>query len=85
MKCQGKGTEIIVKRTGQTTHQTQRQCSVCNGDGSIIDSKNRCAICNGEKFIQQTKKLEVNIARGSENGETIKINGEGNEIVSSRR
>lgn len=60
----------------------QRQCSACNGQGTMISPTNCCNNCRGNKTIRQTKTLEVNIPHGSSHGETIRFIGEGNQIVS---
>ncbi|CAF4239020.1 unnamed protein product, partial [Rotaria sp. Silwood2] len=54
----------------------QRKCSSCNGEGTLITSKN----CHGKKAVRQMKNLDVYIAPGSYNGETIKFSGEENGI-----
>jgi DnaJ family protein A protein 2 len=66
---------------GPIIQQTQRECSSCNGTGNMIDKNNRCKNCYGKKILRKNKRLDVNIAHGSQNGETIKFIGEANQIV----
>jgi DnaJ family protein A protein 2 len=80
--CEGQGVETVMYRMGPMVQQMQRKCSVCNGAGDMINAKNRCKTCQGKKLLQQTKTLDVHIAPGSQNGETIKFSSEGNQIVS---
>ncbi|CAF2965443.1 unnamed protein product [Rotaria sp. Silwood2] len=81
INCNGHGIETVTFRMGPITQQTQSKCSSCNGEGTMINSKNCCKSCRGKKVIRQTKHLDVDIAPGSHDGETIKFSGEGNQIV----
>ncbi len=66
---------------GPLIQQSQRVCSLCHGQGNMIDKNNRCKNCHGNKLFNQKKRLDVNIVHGSQNGETIKFIEEGNQIV----
>jgi DnaJ family protein A protein 2 len=66
---------------GPFIQQMQRNCSSCNGQGSIINDINQCKYCYGKKILQEYKTLEIVIAHGSENGEVIKYSGQANQIV----
>jgi DnaJ family protein A protein 2 len=80
-KCEGIGIETLIYRMGPIIQQSQRQCSLCNGSGNLIDKNNRCKKCYGNKIFHEKKRLDVNIAHGSQNGETVKFFGEANQIV----
>ncbi len=80
--CDGTGMKTLIHRMGPFIQQTRTHCSLCNGSGNMIDDKNRCKTCFGNKVFQEEKILDVNIAPGSQNGETIKFIGEANQIVS---
>ncbi|CAF1188305.1 unnamed protein product [Rotaria sordida] len=79
-KCEGRGIETLMYRMGPIIQQTQSKCSSCNGEGTMINSKNCCKSCRGKKMIRQTKNMNVDIAPGSHDGEAIKFSGEGNQI-----
>ncbi|CAF0871980.1 unnamed protein product [Rotaria sordida] len=79
-KCEGRGIETLMYRMGPIIQQTQSKCSSCNGEGTMINSKNCCKNCRGKKMIRQTKNMNVDIAPGSHDGEAIKFSGEGNQI-----
>ncbi|CAF1121030.1 unnamed protein product [Rotaria sp. Silwood1] len=79
-KCEGHGIETRVFRMGPMIQQTQGKCSSCNGEGTMINSRNCCKICRGKKVVRQTKNMDVDIAPGSHDGETIKFSGEGNQV-----
>lgn len=42
----------------------QQVCKECNGEGEIINERDRCKTCNGRKTVDQKKKLEVVISPG---------------------
>ena len=66
---------------GPFIQQTQRECSLCHGQGNIIENNKRCHKCFGKKVFRERKRLDVHIVHGSEHGETIKFIGEANQIV----
>ncbi|BFI91161.1 molecular chaperone DnaJ [Enterobacterales bacterium endosymbiont of Anomoneura mori] len=69
--CNGDG-QIQIRRGFFTLQQT---CSKCNGKGKII--KNVCNICKGIGRIKKNKKLLIKIPSNLNNGDNIKISGEG--------
>ncbi|CAF0881335.1 unnamed protein product [Adineta steineri] len=79
-KCDGTGIEMLIHRMGPFIQQIQSQCSLCNGNGNIIDEKNRCKTCFGKRVCREEKLFDVNIVHGSQNGEIIKFIGEANQI-----
>ena len=58
------------------TMQTVRECDACGGKGKIV--KTPCSSCKGTGMKKKTKKLEVNIPKGIDNGQTISLSGQGN-------
>jgi len=78
-ECSGTGVETLVYRMGPIIQQTQAQCSSCHGTGNHIDHKNKCKKCHGNKILKEKKVFDVNITHGTQNGETIKYIGEGNQ------
>ena len=59
---------------------TASTCPTCNGTGEIIASP--CKKCNGQKRIRKTRKLNVKIPAGVDDGTRIKLSSEGEEGVS---
>ena len=53
----------------------QQTCPVCSGTGQVI--KNKCATCNGVGAIKDNKTLSVNIPSGVDNGDKVRLSGEG--------
>jgi molecular chaperone DnaJ len=69
--CHGSGTV----RVSQGFFQLQQTCPRCRGTGKII--KNPCETCHGQGRVRRTKKLSVKIPPGVDNGDRIRLSGEG--------
>jgi molecular chaperone DnaJ len=73
--CHGTG-EI---RTPQKIRNRQvislSTCPECGGSGRIIEKP--CQTCHGSGILQKTRKIEVTIPRGVEDGQLLRIAGEG--------
>jgi len=53
----------------------QQTCSACSGNGQVI--KNLCKSCRGIGAIKDNKTLSVNIPAGVDNGDKVRLSGEG--------
>ncbi len=73
--CGGSGQERVQVQSffGATT--TIRTCSSCGGTGKNI--KEKCPSCSGTGSVRKSKTLEVNIPKGIDHGQTIRISGKG--------
>ncbi len=69
--CHGTGQV----RVSQGFFQLQQACPRCRGNGKIV--KNPCDTCLGQGRIRRTKKLSVKIPPGVDNGDRIRLGGEG--------
>lgn len=69
--CQGQG-QI---RYQQGFFSISRTCHHCQGKGTII--KNPCKQCRGEGRVHREKILEIKIPAGVDNGQRIRLSGEG--------
>lgn len=69
--CDGAGQV----RMSQGFFQLQQTCPRCRGSGRIV--KNPCDRCLGQGRIRRTKKLSVKIPAGVDNGDRIRLAGEG--------
>lgn len=76
-KCRGSGQMNVTQRLGGMAFQTQTTCDSCKGKGKII--KNPCNNCRGTGFIRISKKLDVSIPAGIDDGERIALRGQGND------
>ena len=69
--CRGAGT-IHVR---QAIFQMQQTCPACHGSGKEI--KDPCVKCRGEGRVKTSKTVEVNIPAGIDDGQRIRLSGEG--------
>ena len=68
-ECNGKGVQIHMRQIGPgMIQQIQTTCSKCNGQAVFYQSQK-------EKVI-----IDINIEKGSKNGQQIRITGMGNDI-----
>ncbi len=74
--CNGSGE---VKRRQQSplfgTIVTATPCPACNGTGEVIPSP--CQKCRGRKYVRVTRKINVKIPAGVDEGTRIRLAGEG--------
>ncbi|MBN3860342.1 molecular chaperone DnaJ [Neisseriaceae bacterium PsAf] len=73
--CHGTGTVNV----RQAIFQFQQTCPDCHGTGKII--KERCVKCRGEGRTKTTKTLEVSIPAGIDEGQFVRLNGQGDAGV----
>jgi len=73
--CNGTGQERVTKQTvfGMTT--TIETCSYCHGEGKII--KDPCPTCGGKGKVRKPKTIKVDIPKGIDNGQSVRIAGKG--------
>lgn len=76
--CNGQGIRIIRQQImpGFITN-AQMTCDKCNGIGKII--KEKCSKCQGGKVTDEHVELDVEIAKGSKEGEELIYQGESDE------
>jgi molecular chaperone DnaJ len=53
----------------------QQPCNACRGEGQII--KDHCGACRGAGVTEETKSLSVSIPAGVDNGDKVRLTGEG--------
>lgn len=86
--CEGSGAKKgSHKRTCPTCHgqgqvrmqqgffSVQQTCPTCQGTGEIIE--NPCEVCHGQGRVHDNKTLSVKIPAGVDNGDRIRLSGEG--------
>lgn len=76
--CGGQGAVTQVLRQGFTTFQTTRPCGECAGTGRRIAVP--CAHCGGRGAVRTEKVVEVRIPPGVEDGQQLRLDGEGEEV-----
>jgi molecular chaperone DnaJ len=73
--CNGQGVVMQVTRTPLGNFQTQQTCPTCRGTGQRIEEY--CGTCSGQGLNQKTKQIKVTIPPGVENGNKLRVRGEG--------
>lgn len=73
--CGGSGQVKAVQRTPFGSMQTVRTCEACGGKGTVINEP--CKVCRGEGSVRRSKKINVNIPGGIDNGMSLNVRGEG--------
>lgn len=62
-------------RIQQGFFSIQQTCPGCHGDGKIISDP--CTSCHGQGRVRESKKLTVKIPAGVDNGDRVRLSGEG--------
>ncbi|MBE6599890.1 MAG: molecular chaperone DnaJ [Ruminococcaceae bacterium] len=75
--CGGSGQKRVTQRIGGMAFQSTVTCQSCGGSGKII--KNPCKNCRGTGYVKVTKRLDVNIPAGIDDGGRVAIRGLGND------
>ncbi|MBQ4100832.1 MAG: molecular chaperone DnaJ, partial [Oscillospiraceae bacterium] len=73
--CKGMGHIKVTQRTPLGMMSQTKTCPRCSGKGKIIS--NPCPTCNGSTRIRKTKKLEVSVPAGIDDGQTFAVRGQG--------
>lgn len=84
-KCKGIGGENKIQclncngigsiKTTQGFFSFEQTCNICKGSGKKI--KNLCIECEGRGRIKSNKNLNIKIPKGVDEGDRIRISGEG--------
>lgn len=74
-KCGGSGQERVQQQTIFGVSVVTRTCSVCGGEGKIV--KDPCPKCSGKGKTKKSKTIELNIPKGIDDGQSIRISGKG--------
>ncbi len=70
-QCGGRGTISI----SQGTFGVTRLCPGCGGRGTVITSP--CVVCRGTGFAVRPKTITLKVPAGVQDGQTIRLRGEG--------
>ena len=75
--CGGSGRIRVQQRTPLGIMQTQKACDACRGTGKIVEKP--CESCRGNGYVRVTKKLDVSIPAGIDDGQRVVLSGQGSE------
>ncbi len=78
--CGGTGKVQFVQNTLFGRVASMTDCKICNGTGKII--KEKCNYCSGSGLSNQSVTVKVKIPAGIDDGQTIRMRGEGEQVSS---
>ncbi|MCX6663228.1 MAG: molecular chaperone DnaJ [Euryarchaeota archaeon] len=73
--CGGTGQLQASRRTAFGVFTQISDCSKCHGQGTIIEDL--CPSCRGRGTLQKTRKIELKIPKGIDNGAHLRLGGQG--------
>jgi len=74
-KCNGSGSERVVRQTMLGVMTTVETCTACRGEGKVI--RDPCTTCRGQGRVRTTKTLQVTVPKGIDDGQQIRLTGKG--------
>ncbi len=74
-QCKGRGQVIFQRQSLFGMTQSVQVCPECHGTGKII--KDKCPNCRGEGTITRKRTLEVSIPAGIDDGQSVRLPGQG--------
>ena len=74
-KCGGKGQVVFTQQSFFGTVRNVQTCPDCNGSGKVI--KDKCPDCGGTGYVTSTKRIQVSIPAGIDNGQSVRIREKG--------
>jgi len=73
--CGGSGVERIQQQTPFGIMINESTCRLCQGLGEMVDHP--CPKCKGSGMIKKSKKINVKIPAGINDGQRLRVQGEG--------
>ncbi len=77
-QCNGKGKIRELKRSIFGSIEMTRNCEACSGSGKV--PKDKCPVCDGLGILKKQDEINIKIPSGIENGEMIRISGNGEAV-----
>ncbi len=74
-RCGGKGQVVFTSQSFFGTVQNVQACPDCHGTGKIV--RDKCPDCRGTGYETTKKKISVTIPAGIDDGQAIRLRGEG--------
>jgi molecular chaperone DnaJ len=82
-ECNGRGQTTRVQQTAFGRMQQRSTCRRCEGEGTIYDET--CSTCRGDGVVRNDATLVVEIPAGIQDGQTLRMRGEGAPGENGRR
>ncbi len=74
-KCGGRGKIQMTQNTIMGSFSTVRTCDKCQGSGKVIEIP--CEKCSGKGIVKKSRKIEITVPAGIDDGQAISLRGEG--------
>ncbi|MFC7096170.1 molecular chaperone DnaJ [Halobaculum marinum] len=74
-QCDGRGQVTRVQQTPLGRVQQTTTCPECEGDGELYSED--CAVCDGSGITREESTLTVDVPAGIQDGQTLRMDGEG--------
>ena len=74
-KCGGRGKVQVTQNTIMGAFSTVKTCDKCSGSGKVIETP--CEKCTGKGIVRKSRKIEINVPAGIDDGQAISLRGEG--------
>ncbi len=74
-ECNGRGQVTRVQQSALGRIQQTQTCPRCEGEGQLFDEV--CSDCGGDGIVQEEASLSVDIPAGIQDGQTLRMEGEG--------
>ena len=81
-QCQGSGRVVKTTQTILGNIQQQTLCDKCRGLGKV--PKEKCKTCGGDGVVKEYQTVKVKIPAGIQDGQTIKIPGQGEAVANGQ-
>jgi molecular chaperone DnaJ len=77
-RCGGTGQTRVSQRTAFGMFTQVGTCQKCHGEGTIIEE--HCPACRGRGTVQKTRKIDLKIPPGVDEGSQLRLAGQGEQI-----
>ena len=74
-KCGGRGKIQMTQNTIMGAFSTVKTCDKCSGTCKVIETP--CEKCSGKGIVRKSRKIEINVPAGIDDGQAISLRGEG--------
>lgn len=74
-KCGGRGKIQMTQNTIMGSFATVRTCDKCQGSGKVVEIP--CEKCAGKGIVRKSRKIEISVPAGIDDGQAISLRGEG--------
>ncbi len=74
-QCRGTGQVRTTQSFMGMSMQSTTVCPKCGGRGKTV--KNPCSVCRGKGKVRHTQKIKVKIPAGVDEGQSVRVRGEG--------